>query len=236
MVVAPPEYKQISDYFNNEGPRPSAETATHVLLTVAANTNATKCRFNKDVIDAMFRQRKVNSTLRFSANQVPVTIQATDFDMGKQGFAYNDSEYDNTGQEGHKDGNKGGQYRNDGVDIIKSTDGDSKSNGYQVTSIENGEWLQYTIDVPKNGTFHVSARIASANSGGRFKVVFFEKPPVTNEEPPLASTGICTISATGSQTDWKTIETEEIKLDKGVYYMRVIIDRGGFELGWITIQ
>jgi hypothetical protein len=236
MVVAPPEYKQISDYFNNEGPRPSVEMATRVLLTVAANTNAIKCRFNKDVIDAMFRQRKTSSTLRFSANQVPGTIQATDFDMGKQGFAYNDSEYDNTGQEGHKDGNKGEQYRNDGVDIIRSTDGDSKSNGYQVTSIENGEWLQYTIDVPKNGTFHVSARIASANSGGRFKVVFFEKPPVTNEEPPLASTGICTISATGSQTDWKTIETEEIKLDKGVYYMRVIIDRGGFELGWITIQ
>jgi hypothetical protein len=146
--------------------------------------------------------------------------------MGKLGIAYNDRD----------DKNSKSRYRNDGVDIIESSDPPSMSNGFHVTSIENGEWMQYTIDVPKTGTYSVNARIASANSGGKLKILFYRQIPVTNESPADASTQQVTLPDTGSDNNFQSIPLQDVKLMKGQYFMRILVEKGGFGLSWIEIS
>jgi len=79
MIVAPKEYAQIVDYWNKNTERPSKELATKVLFEIAGNLKAEHCRFNKDVIDAMFRQRRDSSALPFKSHQIPGRLYAVDF-------------------------------------------------------------------------------------------------------------------------------------------------------------
>ncbi len=54
MTVTPPDgFKQVVDYWNGEGERPSAETARHGLFELVENLKAEKCRFNADVAQAL---------------------------------------------------------------------------------------------------------------------------------------------------------------------------------------
>ena len=78
------------------------------------------------------------------------------YDLGRNGVAYYDTDtanYRTSGVSGV--GNRGHIYRNDGVDIYKDS---VKYNSYYVGDIENGEWLQYTIDVLKNGSILLKLR------------------------------------------------------------------------------
>ena len=72
---------------------------------------------------------------------------ASDYDLGTNGFAYNDSDYAtyHVNTDNFQAWNQGWQYRNDGVDIENSQDPDS--NGFQVVFTDNDEWLQFTVIV-----------------------------------------------------------------------------------------
>ena len=71
--------------------------------------------------------------------------------MGSVGIAYNDTEYKRTGEKNAKKWNKGWQYRNDGVDIGK----DSLTGEYFVSSFEEGEWINYSVNVKKTKEYKV---------------------------------------------------------------------------------
>ena len=80
------------------------------------------------------------------------------YDLGRNGVAYYDMDtanYRTSGLSGV--GNRGHIYRNDGVDIYKDS---VKYNSYYVGDIENGEWLQYTIDVLKKGVYTFTITVA----------------------------------------------------------------------------
>ncbi|HPR62407.1 MAG TPA: cellulase family glycosylhydrolase, partial [Prolixibacteraceae bacterium] len=63
---------------------------------------------------------------------VPGTVEAEDFDLGGQLLTYKDNDTRN----------KGNAYRKtEGVDIQSRTD------GYQICYVEQGEWIEYSIDV-----------------------------------------------------------------------------------------
>ena len=69
-------------------------------------------------------------------------IQAENYDTGGEGVAYHDSDA----------GNKGGQYRSDGVDIESTTD---TGGGYNVGWVAAGEWLEYTVNVAVAGSYDI---------------------------------------------------------------------------------
>ena len=53
--------------------------------------------------------------------------------------------------------NTGGQYRTtEGVDIETCSEG-----GYNLTGLENGEWINYTVAVPTAGTYKLKMRYAA---------------------------------------------------------------------------
>lgn len=225
MIVAPAEYSQLTDYWNENTSRPSKELATSVLFDIVNNLKAPQCRFNKDVIDAMFRQRADTSTLSFKSHQVPGRIYATDFDMGYPGSAYSDTDAENTGEEGKQAGNKGYRYRNDGVDIEVCLDSPENTNGYNVGYIEDGEWMQYTIICDKEGFFAISARVACQDSTGAVGLLADEKQVATE----------IAVSGTGGYQNWKTIPVGKVNLSKGKHTLRFVAEKGGFNLNFIEL-
>lgn len=89
------------------------------------------------------------------AFSVPATIEAEDFDFGGEGLTYHDSEAEN----------KLGAYRpSEGVDIEGRTD-----NGFHVGNIVAGEWLEYTVQVPKTANYVIKSFVSSVNGGAKFR-------------------------------------------------------------------
>jgi hypothetical protein len=59
-------------------------------------------------------------------------------------------------------------YRtSDDVDIRICPEG-----GYALTSMEAGEWLNYTVYVSTTGNYDIKVRYAASNSNGKIKVLF----------------------------------------------------------------
>jgi endoglucanase len=226
LIVAPKEYQQIVDFWNKSSGRPTRELATKVLFEIAENLKAENCRFNKDVIDAMFRQPEDKSSIPFSGNSIPGRIYASDFDMGYPEYAYHDADMENTGEEGKKTGNRGRKYRNDGVDIEICQDSTGFTNGFNVMSVEDGEWLSFTVTVNREGSFRISARVAVSNNTGSMKLMW--------DDVPVAD-GV-TVDRTGGSQAWETVSLGSVNLTRGKHTLKVLAEKGGFNLGFIELQ
>jgi len=86
-------------------------------------------------------------------SSIPGVIEAANYDLGGQLVAYHDTDA----------GNQGGQYRKDDVDI--SSIGDV----YYVSRIEDGEWLEYSVDM-ELGIYQINARMASVSIGNKMEL------------------------------------------------------------------
>ncbi len=90
---------------------------------------------------------------------VPGKIEAENFDVpgtGKENRTYNENDSENHGNSDYRDGT--------GVDIYK------KATGYIVGYNQEGEWLEYTVDVKEAGEYTFFAAVASANETSGFQM------------------------------------------------------------------
>jgi hypothetical protein len=82
---------------------------------------------------------------------IPGTVEAEDFDLGGEGVAYHDNDV----------ANSGGKYRPyEGVDV------ESGASGFDVGWTNNGEWVEYTVNVDDPGIYSINIR-AAVNSDGK---------------------------------------------------------------------
>ena len=112
------------------------------------------------------------------AVSIPGTIEAENYDRGGQTIAYHDTD----------DGNQGDQYRQDDVDI-SVTDKDA-----HVSHIENGEWIEYTVDM-ELGIYEITADVACTKAGGKMALLLDGE-----------RVGTVGLPITNSQTDFKTVK------------------------------
>lgn len=227
-VKVPAKYQQILDFWAEKGPKPSADDAYQGLMALAENLKIENCIYHKDVVDAMFRQVKSDETVPFKLHRIgkKTTIHATDYDMGRNSFAYFDRDTANywvsNGDADDNVGNRGHVYRNDGVDILP----DSKNPGsYYIGHIESGEWLQYTISVSKKGTYRLGFTVASYQPGGKLTVA-------TNQES--FGTAISVPSTKGPE-DWVNMDGPTVSFKKGKNTLRIKAENGGYNLKEIQI-
>lgn len=221
------DYQTLLTYWSNGGTKPTSDFAYNALLQLAENAKIENCVFRKDLIDAMFRQTKSNATIPYAEHKIPGTIQATDFDMGRNGYAYFDLDTANyhvtTGT--YTAWNNGWNYRNDGVDITKSTDTDALSNGYYVGWTENNEWMVYTVQVDSSASYKLEIRynnVSSAEATGTFEI----------DGTTIASTGF---PVTGISSAWKTLEVKDVIMHKGRHPLKFLIDYKGINVGYFNI-
>jgi len=103
---------------------------------------------------------------------IPGTIEAEDFDIGGEGLTYHDTETDNIP----------GAYR-----PYESVDIEARTDGYQISYISSGEWLEYTVNVEQSGDYLLSVFVASLDGGGKLKVKIGSKESETITVPKTNS-------------------------------------------------
>jgi aryl-phospho-beta-D-glucosidase BglC (GH1 family) len=216
-------YMNLVNYWNGKEAEPPKESDVYSgLLELAIYTNIRSNIVHRDVIDALIRQPFSNKTIPFKPNIINAkdsVINAVDYDLGRNNFAYFDKDTGNyyISNNGRRNaGNKGYTYRNDGVDIYKDS---SHYESYYVGSIEDSEWLQYTIDVRDAAAYNLKLNVAAEITGNASisidnKILFDKKD----------------IALTGSLKNWQTQSIGNIHLNKGEHVVRIYFNKGGFNL------
>lgn len=221
-VVKTDEYQALLDYWNGNGPQPGTAFATATLMEIAEGLKAENCVFQRDVIDAMFRQVYSDETIPYqAAHPVPGLVFATDFDMGVIGQAYFDhaaATYHVSSGE-YTPWNNGWSYRNDGVDIEPCTD-TVNTNGHNVGFLETGEWMQYEVAVAESGVYEIHLRVASGGSGG---LLHFTADGADITPPSFAP-------PTGGWQNWQTLVIPDVILDTSDQKVRLHVDAAGFNV------
>jgi hypothetical protein len=141
-----------------------------------------------------------------------LTVDATNFDAGGQGVSWNDD-----------DGlNGGGQSRSDtDVELV----GSQQDIGY----VEQGEWVEYTIDVAEAGTYDLSLVAKTPIGGNSIAVSLEDGPPLATfalEDSNGGSNGFggTTFGPTGAQS---------IQLAAGEQTLRFTFDGTSADNGYL---
>jgi len=124
--------------------------------------------------------------------------------------------------------NSGGLYRMDqGVDVDTCSTG-----GYVLSSLQDGEWLTYTIAVPSTALYDISINYASANANGKLKITVDGKDITDEISIPFGGE-----SSTGL-TDFKDFTiANDVILKQGVQALKISIsgDSASFVLNSFDI-
>jgi len=216
-----PAYQSLLNYWTNGGTPPSSSTAFAALMAQANVMKIEQCKYNKDVIDAMFRQVNNTEVIPYANNQIPGIVHAVNYDMGRYLSAYSDVDYQNTGNGAY---NSGYSYRNDGVDIQACND--PFSNGYNVGWTQTGEWLKYSVNIASSGTYNVLVNVSAPNTGG--KII------LSLNGTTIGS--ILDVPATGGWQNWQYITIPNIWLPQGTNSLQVRLFFGNFNLSYIKFD
>lgn len=219
-------YLNLIKYWKGEiAAAPNVAEAYEAVMTWAENHKISNCRVQRDVIDAMIRQPNTNEVIPFKQHKPGNTIFFTDYDIGRNGFAYSDNDFENSGGDQTK-WNQGWELRNDGVDIEKCGDTQSATNGYNVSYIASGEWMQYTINADSSAIYTLNVRHASGSAGSGFHL----------EANGARISDNLVLPATGGWQIWKTTTFQNILLPAGKIAVRFINDTGGSNLSYFEFS
>jgi hypothetical protein len=139
---------------------------------------------------------------------IPGTVNASNYDTGGQGVAYNVSSVNGTAN----------SYRPDGVDLEACSDtGCGDDLGWTTA----GQWFKYTVNVATAGTYTVSFRLASPS--GVTDGLHIANSSGTN------LTGNVNVPATGGWQTWATA-TATLTLPAGTQTLTVDQDNAGWNL------
>jgi parallel beta-helix repeat protein len=147
-----------------------------------------------------------------------ITIQSEDYGNGGEGVSYHDADPEN----------KGGEYRNDGVDI-ESTELDY--DGYSIGWINSGEWLKYTFNASGTGKYEVKARVARLLWEGNVENGF------SLELDGKDITGTIKVPGTGGWSTWVTLDGPTVDISQGQHELVFRVLENGrnsvFNVDWI---
>ncbi len=148
------------------------------------------------------------------AVELPGKIEAENYDVmgsGKGNVTYKDND----------SANKGGKYREDGVDIEDG--GDNFAVGYTQT----GEWLEYTVNVKADGEYYAAAHVASGSETSGFELLLDEKELVK----------AVTVPKTGEEWNvYKDLSLGKVKLTKGEHILRLSITGDFVNVDWLRFS
>ena len=137
---------------------------------------------------------------------VPGKIEAEEFDLGGDGYAYYDLDSEN----------RNGGDREEGVDMSNT------AIGYT----QKGEWLEYTIEVEQDGKYTMSASVASGADGSSFKLY------IDNE----AVTDVIEVPNTGDWETFVTVDSEIDLLTVGKHILKLEITGDWLDMDYMQFS
>ncbi len=104
---------------------------------------------------------------------------------------------------------------------IQTEPTDDNGGGLNVGWIDDGDWMDYMIQVSKKGTYKLDLRVAASSNQGEIQIQKSGKVLSTVELP-----------VTGGWQTWTTVSTNVV-LEKGKYLIRLYAQKGGFNVNWL---
>ena len=148
----------------------------------------------------------------FRDMELPGTIEAEDFDCGGEGVAFHDDEEEDKGNVGYR-------TDNGGVDIVGGAPDGTCAIGYTPA----GEWLEYTVDVKKEGIYSYEAIVSSGNTNSAISLSLNDGNTLTALTSDIAV-------PCPEENSWSHYESVEgrllIPLQKGRQVIRMTITGG----------
>jgi hypothetical protein len=99
--------------------------------------------------------------------------------------------------------------------------------GKDVAFIENGDWMEYRVDVQTAGTYSFSFRVSSATTGGKISL-----------KSDGVAIGDITFGGTAGWQAWQTVKKDMV-LTAGLHTLRLECSGGAgslFNVNWINVQ
>jgi aryl-phospho-beta-D-glucosidase BglC (GH1 family) len=216
-IPAPDRWSKILNYLesptdNSASLNLDAETTKNILMNLAENTQLANSKINKDVLYAMIEQPYNNLTRPYGENTVPGKLFANEYDLGRNGYAYNESgllsrESNNAGAY-----NNGWAGRNDATDIeASSVEG---SNGFNIGWTEKGEWQSFTVNAKYKGKYEIYISY-SAPTEGAVSIYINGQNQLNHIFLPN----------TGQWTNYQYFKLGEIFLNESDNTIQVIVDK-----------
>jgi len=182
------------------------------------NVQFANCTPNRGVAAALTQPSSF--TAPFATLAIPGTIQAADYDLGRAGVAYQDAFSAKVDYRDNTAWNLGGAYRNDGVDIQVSSD--LPAGGFAVNNLAAGEWLNYTVNVAKAGTYSVQVRVQAATVPGRLTLKLKDEV-----------IGSAAVNQLHNTAGWQTLTLTTQPLPAGQHTLRLCIDQPVGQISWL---
>lgn len=129
---------------------------------------------------------------------LPSQIEAEDYDMGGEGVGY------------HYAGssNKYSIYRVGGVKIERN----ATEKNYYVSNLRYGDWLKYTVDVPKDGTYQLTFRAAAVSA---------KQYVVLTDDNDKSVSATAWLKQTSSMDRFANSPAVTVHLNKGTHVLKV---------------
>jgi hypothetical protein len=196
----------------------TTSNGTHTLTVVArdaAGNTATSGAVAVTVANAVPAPPPAppRAPFRGTAFYVPGVIEAEDFDTGGQGVSWHDL----------TPGNQGNFYRTGtDVDIIAPT---GSAVGAVVNNFRTGEWLEYTVNVLRSGTYRLEANASSEFAASRWHA----------EVDGVNVTGSVAVANTGRWSTFQWVGVGGISLSAGQHILRIHADQEYFNLDAVRL-
>jgi hypothetical protein len=225
-----PGWNALKNYWNSPGTvaRPSVTNAFKWLLEYARGQVFSNCLTHPEVVDSLRRPNAGFASQRLpyrSGMTIPGRILATDFDLGANGVAYNDTVYDDEAGSGPggRAWNSSWYGRDEGVDTASCADA---STLLKIGSNDAGEWQRYTVSCTP-GTYNLNIRYGSSSSSGQLRVLVNS----------VNVSGTVTLPNSGGWGNYSTYTVSNVTVGaSGAATLEVDCITAGYDLLWIEFQ
>jgi len=220
------DYTDLINYWKGNAVKPTVDNAFQAVMTFANNHKFENCIIQHDVIDAMIRQPQTTETKPYKSNTTASTIFTVDYDFGRAGYAYNDSLDANyhLNTNNYTAWNNAYNYRNDGVDIDVCDD--ATTNGYCVGWVENGDWMQYTIQSDEAMTYNILLRYASISKTAKVYIEINGK----------RASKTFALTPSGSWSTWRTGAITNVIVPAGMVKVKLVFEQGGANINYFQFR
>ena len=151
------------------------------------------------------------------AAKIPGKIEAENYDVGGHNKAFYDNDRENQGK----------AYREDEVDVVDISDskcGDAACTGYAIGYTNEGEWVEYTINVAADAKYDITANVATAFETSAMQLFIDDKEITESVVAPKVDS---------VWTTYKVIDVGSVELKKGEHVLKLLITGGYLNVDWI---
>ncbi len=98
--------------------------------------------------------------------------------------------------------------------------------GLNMAYIDEGDWLEYSIDVESEGKYFLATRTAAQSLTGQFQLIDENENVLTTVETPV----------TGAWQNWVTVISDGFNLNAGVQRITILSQAKDFNLNWFGLS